>query len=54
VGVEPIGFLVTHNEQISFIPAKNSKGLGADFEKVPDLIEKLMSRKKTEKDEAAV
>jgi uncharacterized spore protein YtfJ len=54
VGVEPIGFLVTHNDQISFIPAKNSKGLGAAFEKVPDLIEKLMSRKKTEKDEAAV
>lgn len=54
MGVEPIGFLVTHKEQISFIPAKSNKGLSAVFEKVPDLIEKYMNKKKEEKAEAAV
>jgi uncharacterized spore protein YtfJ len=52
VGVEPIGFLVSKGDQISFIPAKNNKGISAAFEKVPDLIEKLMERKAKEKAEA--
>jgi uncharacterized spore protein YtfJ len=46
VGVEPIGFLTTRGDQISFIPAKNSKGLSAVFEKVPDLIEKMINKQK--------
>lgn len=51
MGVEPIGFLVTHNDQISFIHTHTSKGLSAAFEKVPDLLEKYLDKKKTEKPE---
>ncbi|MBL7731084.1 MAG: GerW family sporulation protein [Chitinophagaceae bacterium] len=51
MGVEPIGFLVTHNDQISFIPTRTSRGLSAAFEKVPDLLEKFLEKKKTEKAE---
>ncbi len=48
MGIEPIGFLVTKEDQISFLPAGKSKGLAAAFEKVPDLIEKLAQQRKTE------
>lgn len=44
MGVQPIGFLVTRGSDISFIPAQNSKGLTAAFEKVPDLIEKYLEK----------
>ena len=44
-GVEPIGFLVSRADQISFISTSSSKGLGAAFAKVPDLLEKLMDKK---------
>ena len=46
LGVTPIGFLVTRADQISFIPTGSSKGLGAAFEKIPDLLEKFMDGKK--------
>lgn len=49
IGIDPIGFLVAHGEQISFISAKTNKGLAAAFEKVPDLIAKYMDTKKEEK-----
>ena len=49
LGVVPIGFLVTRADQISFIPAHTSSGLGAAFEKVPELLEKFMDRQKKEK-----
>ena len=52
MGVEPIGFLTTRGDQISFIPTRTAKGLSAVFEKVPDLVEKMMERKKTEKAQA--
>ena len=45
VGVAPIGFLVTRGDQISFIPTRLSKGLGAAFERVPDLLEKYLEKK---------
>ena len=45
VGVAPIGFLVTRGDQISFIPTRRTTGLGAAFEKVPDLLEKLIEKK---------
>jgi len=45
MGIEPIGFLVTKGDQISFIPSKATTGLAAAFEKVPDLIEKFMEQK---------
>jgi uncharacterized spore protein YtfJ len=41
VGIEPIGFLVTKDDEISFLEAGKSHGLAALFEKVPDLIENL-------------
>ena len=52
IGVEPIGFLTTRGDQISFIPTRASKGLSAVFEKVPDLLEKMMDKKKAQKAEA--
>lgn len=52
MGVEPIGFLATRGDQISFIGTRSSKGLSAVFEKVPDLMEKFMKMKKEEKEEA--
>jgi len=45
VGIEPIGFLVTNDEEISFIQAGKAHGLAAAFERVPDLIEKLVQKK---------
>ncbi len=52
MGVAPIGFLVTHGEQISFVPTQTSKGLSAAFEKVPDLLEKYLNKKESAKAEA--
>lgn len=52
MGVQPMGFLVTRGDQISFISTHTSKGLGAAFEKVPDLLEKMLDKKKTQKAEA--
>lgn len=45
LGIAPGGFLVTRGDQISFIPTRTSKGLGAAFEKVPDLLEKFLEKK---------
>lgn len=46
IGIEPIGFLVTNEDEISFIGVnKSSKGIAAAFERVPDLVEKMMSKK---------
>lgn len=46
MGVAPMGFLTTRGDQISFIPTTTSKGLSAVFEKVPDLLEKFLEKKK--------
>ncbi|WP_296381567.1 spore germination protein GerW family protein [Winogradskyella sp.] len=46
MGIEPIGFLATKGDEISFIEAGKAHGLSAAFEKVPDLIEKLAIRNK--------
>ena len=46
VGITPIGFLVSRGDEISFIASDKKKGLDAIFEKVPDLVEKLMDMKK--------
>ena len=51
VGIGPIGFLTTRQDQISFIPTHSNKGLSAAFEKVPDLIEKFMEKRKNKKEE---
>lgn len=52
VGIEPIGFLVTKGDQISFIEAGKAHGLSAMFEKVPDMVEKII--KERNKEEAEV
>jgi len=48
VGIEPIGFLVSKGEEISFLAAGKTHGLAAVFEKVPDLIEKIVENRRKE------
>ena len=48
VGIQPIGFLVTKGEEISFLEAGKTHGLAAAFEKVPYLIEKIAANRKKE------
>lgn len=52
MGVEPLGFLTTRGDQISFISTRSNKGLSAVFEKVPEVLEKMFDKKKTEKAES--
>lgn len=54
IGIQPIGFLVTKGNEISFLEAGKTHGLAAAFEKVPDLIEKIaMQRNKKEEEPVA-
>lgn len=46
LGLDPIGFLATRGDQISFISTHGSKGLSAAFEKLPDVLEKMFDKKK--------
>ena len=48
VGIDPIGFLVTKEDEISFLEAGKAHGLSAAFEKVPDVIEKIYSKREKE------
>jgi uncharacterized spore protein YtfJ len=48
IGIEPIGFLVSRGENISFLAAGKTHGLSAMFEKAPDLIEKMMKNRAKE------
>ncbi|MCB0535290.1 MAG: GerW family sporulation protein [Lewinellaceae bacterium] len=50
LGIEPMGFLVTRNGEISFVPSKVSHGLSAAFEKVPDLLSQYLEKQKAEKE----
>ncbi|MEK6152269.1 spore germination protein GerW family protein [Flavobacteriaceae bacterium 3-367] len=52
VGIEPIGFLVTKADEISFLEAGKTHGLAAAFEKVPDLIEKLAENRRKDREMA--
>jgi uncharacterized spore protein YtfJ len=45
IGIQPIGFLVTKGDEISFLEAGKAHGLAAAFEKVPDLIEKFVAER---------
>lgn len=47
VNITPLGFLVAHGEQVSFISSQHSKGLSAAFEKVPDLLSKYFEQEKS-------
>ncbi|MBK9014061.1 MAG: GerW family sporulation protein [Saprospiraceae bacterium] len=48
IGIEPLGFLVTKGNEISFVPSKTSHGLSAAIEKVPDVLEKFLAGKEKE------
>lgn len=48
IGIQPIGFLVTKDDEISFLEAGKTHGLAAAFEKVPELIEKIYDKKSKE------
>lgn len=45
IGIQPIGFLVTKGDEISFLEAGKTHGLAAAFEKVPDLIERIAAQR---------
>jgi uncharacterized spore protein YtfJ len=45
VKVEPIGFLVAKGDEISLMDVGKSKGIAAIFDKVPDMMEKMMQMK---------
>ena len=44
IGIDPIGFLVTNGNEISFISTRQHKGLADIFEKVPDLIKRFAAK----------
>lgn len=48
IGLAPIGFLINKGDEISFISTEKPSALSAAFEKVPDLIEKIMDKKQEE------
>ncbi len=52
IGLEPLGFLVSKGDQISMVSVSRSKGLDSVFEKVPDLLEKIIDKKKKKEEEA--
>ena len=51
VGIQPIGFLVTKGDEISFLEAGNTHGLAAAFEKAADLIEKFVAERNKKEEE---
>lgn len=53
MGIEPIGFLVTKDDEISFLSASKSKGLSAAFEKVPDFLEKFLDKNRSKEKESS-
>lgn len=45
-GIEPIGFLVTREDQIQFVATRSAKGgLSEAFGKLPDVLEKYLDKK---------
>lgn len=45
IGIDPIGFLVVREDQISFVSTHRDKGLAAVFERVPELLKKAFVKK---------
>lgn len=54
MGMAPIGFLASHGDQIQFITTRQSKGIAAAFEKLPDILEKYLDKKAEEEKAASV
>jgi uncharacterized spore protein YtfJ len=51
VAIDPIGFLVSGNGEIKFIPTKGNSGLAGAINKVPDIVEKYFEMKKSDNKE---
>ena len=51
MGINPVGFLVTKKDEISFVPANSKPGLAGIFDKMPDLVEKIIDMKKEKEKE---
>ena len=49
IGIDPIGFLVSREDNISFVSTKADTGIAAAFTKVPELLEKFMAKRKKDK-----
>ena len=46
-GMDPIGFLVTRGDEITFVPSQRSAtGLSKAFERLPDVLEKYADKEK--------
>lgn len=45
IGIQPIGFLATRGDEIKFIPSGGKNGLSTLFEKMPDIMDKMMDLK---------
>lgn len=52
IGVEPIGFLVSREKEISFLSTREKGSLTAAFEKAPELLEKYLESVKEKKEPA--
>ena len=48
MGIDPIGFLVSHKEEITFLPTKTNSALSKAFDKAPELLDKWLESRKTE------
>ena len=51
MGIEPIGFLVSRGDEISFISTKGKSGFASIFEKAPELLDKYLEQQKTKEKE---
>ncbi len=45
LGMGPVGFLVTRGDTIQFISTRNSRGLSAAMEKLPELMNKVIDQR---------
>jgi uncharacterized spore protein YtfJ len=48
-GMDPIGFLVSRGNEISFVPSRQTSALSKAVERIPDVLEKFMGKRATEK-----
>ena len=48
-GMDPIGFLVTRNNEISFVPSHQARGFSKAMERIPDVLEKFIEKRAGEK-----
>ena len=49
IGMQPIGFLVSGNGEVKFIPTTGNSGLQGAINKLPDLVSKFMDLKMSNK-----